>query len=811
MRVLLAIAFVAALMRPAPASEAPPWDQLDWRIDRGLLVSRYLFHDVQPDDPWEAYAATLGADAIPLRDLLAEFDALDAADRRRAREAAADLLWRGKRVVLVRALELRDVTRANKRLPVGDFSEPTPGFAEAVTRAIDRLAAAVRRDPTLAEAWYHLAYFSGLAGDRRRAARAHEAFMTVWPRQDQDTRDRLAAMYQLVVLDRAWALRESGQGDACLAWLDRHRDRLDTRTDGPGIAPADEARLIAALVHAERGEATPARALIAHLPRVELPHRANAPLEAYVSVGNQRARYYERFLYGGNPLHKLDPEPDVSQADKMVRERRTSSYLRRWVKAWLSHGRGHDAETVRRELGRIELEVDFQPRLAWRWWQDQGVLYEQLGDYQLAEVCWARAAVYRPYFIYHPMGQGRGIPRVHGLAGTGRPYFLAYGTYFMTGSPWSYAANVALASETEEKALERTTLRRLAREHLDACVRRGLQAASARALRGRLSFLEEDYAAAEAELTAAWTALTAEDRAPAELALMIGLCHFNRSDWPMARPWLRTFTDRSADAPVGWLARGLTQAMLGHDEDAFASLDRAVALAPDDATALYNRGLLHYRLRRHDEARRDFLAARELWPENPQIAQMVEVTAEQVHYDLQMAAAPIHAGLPPEQREELARLRARRTEAGLADELGDLVASDAAALRDQVSALERRYDDQPTPARRQRLAQALFLADRLDRVETLLAPVWPERLSPIERRLLLYADRDRGRAARAGEVAATTWAADLDDLDLVVLAATILLEHGRGDEAARLVARGLEQAPDSLALQELQRAVGGER
>jgi tetratricopeptide (TPR) repeat protein len=812
MREILTTILLAGIVAGAAGDDLPAWDRLDWRLDRGHLVSRYLFQDRQPDAPWEQYAATLGADATPLEDLLAEFDALDAAGRRRARNTASDLVARGRRVMLDAVLPLRDAAQDNERARIGDFSQPTRGFAEAVTTAIDRFAAAVRHDPTNAEAWYHLAYFAGLAGDRDRQERAHQAFLAVWDRQDAATRGRLAGARADVVLDRAWNLREAGRGDECLAWLDAHRDDLPRVAADPAVAPVVEARLITALVHAERGEVALAQAALPHLPLMDVPHRANAPLQTYVHVYNQREVYYQRFHAGEEPIHNLRTDVPTSQADKLARERRSSSYLRRWVKAWTSRGRGLDPATVRRELGRIELEVEFPPRLAWRWWQDQGVLYEWMGETELARVCWARAAVYRPYFIFHPTGQGQGLDGVHGLAGTGQTYFLAYGTFFLSGSLWSYAANVALASEVEQLALERVTLRRLAREHLDACVRRGIRPAAARALRGRLLFLDEDYAAAETELLAAWNELEPREAAPADLALMIGLCSFNREDWTAALPWLGAFTDRSPEAHVGWLARGLAEAKLGRDEEAFASLDRAVTLAPDDPTCVYNRGLLHYRLRRRPQARADFLRARSLWPDNPQIVRMVEVVAEETFYDLQMSVAPVHANLPEEQRRRLAQWRERAALAGPAGELADLVTTDPDQRARIVAELDDRHAAEPTAANRIRLAQALFLDDALDRVEALLAPHWPDELEPVERRLLLYADRARGSEARALAVARQErWRERDEDLELLVLAATILLEHDRREEARTIVERGLTAAPDSAVLRELQRALGADR
>jgi tetratricopeptide (TPR) repeat protein len=793
------------------ALAAPPvlWDQLDWRLDRSVLVSRYLFNDQQPANPWPLYVRTLGPDEAPVADLLAEFRALSPDARARARTAARDLLASGRLAILDHAYRLRDAVQAREANVAGNGADPTPGFAEATGKAIERLADAVRRDPTLAEAWYHLAYFTDLAGDGTRAARAREAFFTVWPEQDEATQQALQPVRELAILDHAWYLRDSGRYQECLAWLDRHDGSLSRQAIDPGVSRATEARLIAGLCHAEQAEVGPALSIVSSLPLMELPHRATAPMRTYVALSNQQSFYVQRFGSDLDPHHNPAPDWTERPLDNLARERRESSYLRRWVKAWLSLRRGYEAETVRRDLGRVELELEFQPRLAWRWWQDQGLIREALGELELARICWARAAVYRPYFIYQPTGQGHGVARVHGLSGTGLPYFLGYGTFMISGSVWSYAANAALASEVEPGPLEGLMLRRLAGEALDVCMRRGFQPDQARALRGRLAFLAGDYDTAWDDLLAAWEALEPRQAAPADLALMLGLCRFNSGDWAAAAPWLTAFTRRSPDSPMGWLTLGLNHAMQGQDDDAFAAIDRAVYLQPDDATSLYNRGLLNYRLGRRDEAGADFRHAAERWPENAQIARMVEVVAEEAHYDLEMSAAPMRMNLPEAQRQSLANLLAAGRNNPGATELADLVAASPEDRAPLLEALEGRYQAEPTSANRVRLARARLLTDDHAGVQRVLGPAWPRGLDEVERRLLLYADRAAGEPSRAIDVATSAYW-DTQDLpaEFLLLAATILLEHDHRDLAAEVVARGLRSEPGNRALGDLRRLLG---
>ncbi len=829
--IVVAMSFAAFVATPAIASEILDWNRIDWRLDRALLVSRYLFHDRQPADPWAEYLKTLAEGVSPTADDIEPFLALPEHRRAERSHRSYELLESARIAVADYATDLRDQVQANDVNYIGDLMWETPGFGEAITSALGRLEFALDHDPLNVEAWYHLAYFSGIVGDQLRATRAHEGFFAAWEHLAESDRTESLLFYrEQAILDHAWDLREAGEYDRCLAWLAGHDGELAHNAEPPVLAPYLESLLIRALVHAERGETGPARNIVQHLPLMDLPSRSAAPNQTYVTQFNQRMEYYRRMRSAGvtqpgsdwmgrdtgtqsnsnSPIHLSNEKWQDTVSDNLAREHRSSSYLRKWVKAWLSLRRGLDEETIRRDLGRIELELEFQPRLAARWWQDQGLIYEQLGEYDLAQVCWARGAVYRPLFIYAPLGQGHGIARVHGLTGTGQPYFLTYGTFFTAGSLWSYAANAGLASQVEDGAREQAMLRDNAMAHLDACIRRGFFVPQAQAMRGRMSFLAADYAAAEIDLEAAWQSLESDATAPADIALMLGLCHFNRDAWLAARPWLQAFVLRDPDAHVGWQALGMTQAFLKEPELALESLDRAVALAPDNPTYLYNRGLLRYRSGLRDGAESDFLRAQELWPENPQIAQMAQVVTDPVQYDLQMAASPVHMDLPEEQRRSLAEQMAARLGGSPAGDLSDLLVMDPESRERVLADLQKRYDEDPDPLNRLKLAQGAMLVGRPAMARDTLAPYWPGRLTPAERRLLLHADRETGEASRATEVAAgLDWPGSGEDVDLLTVAAAILMDHDRRDLARRVVDRALDLQPGNQVLQDLHRNLVG--
>ena len=69
----------------------------------------------------------------------------------------------------------------------------------------------------------------------------------------------------------------------------------------------------------------------------------------------------------------------------------------------------------------------------------------------------------------------------------------------------------------------------------------------------------------------------------------------------MLKPDARPGADREEDAAAA-IARGNAQQALGRLDEALASFDAAIALAPEQAGAYFNRGNLLDRLKRYDEA-----------------------------------------------------------------------------------------------------------------------------------------------------------------------------------------------------------------
>ena len=797
-RLLTAMLFIL-LASSTLADQTISWDKLDWGLDRGTLVSRYLFHDSQPPSPWQEYLKTLNEGATPSAADLDEFLLLPAAEQDRQRREAKDLHERARSTMMEYAGGLRDAMQDGDANYIGDIMWETPGFAMAVTSAITRLDQAALLDPSSVRIWYDLSYFCDLVGDVNRTERSWLGFMAAHQNMSPDDQKNVDDLWQQVVLDRAWALRDNGHYQECITWLDTHRGQLSREADKPLLAPWVESVLIYGLVKADLGEHHAAKGVLPKLPVLKVPTRTAGVQMKYVNPMRAEVLYAQRFGY--NPYNKTLTTTNTTQ-DLNTKDSRSSDYLRRWVKAWSALRRDHVKQSVIETMGRPMTELDFQPRVARRWWQDQGLIYEQLGEYELARVCWARAAVYRPFFIYYPMGQGNGVSKVHGLEGTGEPYYLAYGTFFTAGSLWSYAANAALAAQVENHPREQALLRETSMAHLDACIRRDLFASEALAARGRLHFLAEAYDLAEADLQQAWQSLDSLETAPADLSLMIGLCSFNREDWSMALPWLKTFVQRSPESHVGWQSLGITQGALNNHDQAIVCLNHAVKLDPDNATYLYNRGLQHYRAGHQIQARQDFNRAHEIWPENAQITQMVQVANEDTIYDLQVATTPVDMDLPEEQRQSLTDLMAVDS----TGDLNDLATMDPEAQKALISELRDRYRKEPSEENRLRLAQAALYAGHAELTQDTLLPFWPTGLSPMERHLLLNADRELGHTSLAAEVANDSVnSGQYQDTELLILTAIILMDNDQRELAAVAVNRGLKMDPNSGVLLDINR------
>lgn len=104
------------------------------------------------------------------------------------------------------------------------------------------------------------------------------------------------------------------------------------------------------------------------------------------------------------------------------------------------------------------------------------------------------------------------------------------------------------------------------------------------------------------------------------LAITLGGCSFDLGSWsPSSDKEAPAKTAAAPETGAGdaksTLARGQALLQSGKTEQALAEFDRAIALDPHYAEALYHRGLLHQREKQHQLAVDDFTSANGLTPQ----------------------------------------------------------------------------------------------------------------------------------------------------------------------------------------------------
>ena len=108
------------------------------------------------------------------------------------------------------------------------------------------------------------------------------------------------------------------------------------------------------------------------------------------------------------------------------------------------------------------------------------------------------------------------------------------------------------------------------------------------------------------------------------LVIPLAGCSFDLGSWgsdsEKPKPVAQTPTDdisaRSVNDAQGYTTRGQVLAKSGKTEEALADFDRALALDPYNAQALYGRGLIYQGEKQHQQAIEDFTAANGLTPQS---------------------------------------------------------------------------------------------------------------------------------------------------------------------------------------------------
>jgi hypothetical protein len=408
------------------------WDRADWRVDRYLLISAKDFatsKNLGPREPARAYREALTYSARWDSVSMVTYLALETREQIARRKQSRAHLRRAR--TILRSTVNHHWNEASRgylpNLNAIDHAPKPVGIETAVTSALTHLVDAVGLDPTNVAAWRDLAYFTGAVGDRDRQHRALTATLAALdlvppragPRPDVDRlrRDTL--------LDLAWLSRELQQPALTLAYL----DHVEPWLDAPGPERTErrfEADVLRGLALADQGAWLEAVQQARRLPRIPVVRRA------------MRGGAREGLRW------QLDPPLfEAMGHDRTAWPRRESDFGRRWVKAVAGAPSG-DMDHTLWLLGAPPTDLEFPPRLAWRFWQDQGRLYARAGQTRAARNCFQWAAMYRPYMAFFPLAGSQRSGRL-ATPGASQRYFTGYGLFFLCGDRGAFERDTGMA------------------------------------------------------------------------------------------------------------------------------------------------------------------------------------------------------------------------------------------------------------------------------------------------------------------------------------------------------------------------------
>lgn len=730
-----------------PGLEPVDWSGLDWRLDRPLMINRYMYRVPPGDDSEQFYLEQAGSPgAFPALSLDA-FLALPEPERQERQQWATAYREsaRNIRQVINRLLDAGLTKEAYRSLPAS-LSE---GEAQLFTRALGDLVRATAADPADPVAWFDLAYFAGCHGDDELQEKALMAFEKALARQPEDVRAALTGQRIRANLDLAWIYRDRGEGDAGLARV-LAASNIMKSDETASAMESREARLIAGLIHAEMGDTGQARVLAA--PLTDL-YRVRRNRLAHTDVKGPEGRgsgVDSRFRQPGRGVPSAYHISVPSQ--KNTWEREETDWARNWVLA-VAAGREGALDLALEILGPLDPLVEYPPHLNHRFWNDRGQLHEAAGQHYSARRCYALAALHRPFFLYYPLEGMRGVARSYEGATEGYTYFVGGGVFYTSGSLFSYAANCLLTWELEAGQARRDRYAHLAEKWLSACIGRNIRPARALHLRGRLRFLQDRPRQAETDLTRAQEMFQEQGESEPEVGLMLGLLAFNSGDHAGASTWLQTFTREQPDQGIGWRSLGTALTFTGQLAGAEDAFTRALELEPDNPGGWFNRALVRVKQGRREEALADLTEARRLLPENEDIGRVIQALEAGPLPDLDLSPGPVRLGPSADSARMLNRLQgdvrldlAAEVEAGQ-DALWWTMDEATAAAR--IPELERVFRFAPSEENRLTLARVQLAAGNPKAAQRLLESRWGQQIKGGELQVLLAADRALGDTGRS--------------------------------------------------------------
>ncbi len=710
---------------------------------------------------------------------------------------------------------------------------------KTIGQCLHALVNATGLDPANPWYWHILAYFAEATGDWQRTKRALDAASAALAYYPDDYAPAIRFRLRM---DHAWWYRDRGEWDEASRWLAQARALISKRATAAARADGEIASTdSSAPAHTSRPihASTPADLTTAGtLPTDFMETRL---LEGLILAGRGQIGGAAAV---GRQVTFENVMPRWSQTmGRWIFKPVTSTYAENWIRA-LSLTVAGKHELALHALGRPNINRG-HPYFGRRYWNDIGHVLEMAGDFETATSYYAMSLCYRPYENFFIHRTRAGLPGQVDNPCLGMPYFQAFGMFFLTGSCFSNASNLALEFRAETDPTRKSQLGRDAEEALSLCIRTRVYPLRAQILRGVVRLRRNDTTGATTDLQAAATILAQQPESGATLLLMTGIGLTQLGDEELAIPLLERaivmqqrhgdenegvskagraalrasvsesarLALREASQALAWRTLAIAQINSGASETGRANLDRALAIDPRAVAGWYNRGLLSLKEGRLAAGRDDLRQASRLAPGDLQIVSLIRkvnraIAEEQTN--LAEAAAEflldaddnLAAQLDPALTTSLLSRRALRLAHGQPAYPDPLLVPTTTTEAD-VLACRQAFAEQPRPTERRALARALIRSGDHAAGRELLLPVWNDDTLLVERCLILEADRALSDGERALALAERLSAGRLacDSSYFWSLVAFICLDLGQQNLGRQALTRALELDPSNQALQ----------
>ncbi len=738
------------------------WDTEDWKFLLPFYPVLYPestnFDNLKYESPYAA-ATHYEPRFSPVN--LAEFRDLPPLTQKLRREAAKESLYDAMAFNRIIAWSWEIWCRSRTQQVAQEAAFYKYGI---LTPAIQNLEKAAGEDPSNPFTWSHLAFFTGLVGNKTRQLEALEngfVALEVIKNHQELTPEKAKELHLMALrwlLDKAWLMRDKGQFTEGMRIVKTTmtmmvEDEYKTHAEGR------EALLLESLLLVDQGFYDEARINANQFKTMKLPILA--------------------FSGGSTPRTKHN----LNHTE--------SDFCRQWV--WdMTHLKLENEAQALRPRGSQVNHLEYPPHLGYRYWQDMGRIREHFGQNAEAWSCYFRGLLCRPFLSFFPSKITNGSTPVFGQEDTGNFHFLGYYEFFLGGSEFAYAANRVASMEWAFGEQKLAKYGKEALETLTACHAKGIRPMSALALRGYAYTLLNQSHLAEIDLRAADLMFTEAGRENSQvLRLLVTLC-YNRKAYLDSHDLLKRYLILHPEDASSWGLQGVILAQLNLYEEALKATNVSLELQPESTSGLFNRALVQLHLGRTEEAQKDLAKAGKLSPENTNIARMATLVRNDPHTTLVLEHQP------------------QKWTVSTSDSLESQWENPAAGLpEEELSAFltkaQATYLEKPSQESRLALCCALVENSQWLDVQNLMAPSWPETIDLQGTLFLLQADRALGQSQRAMILAQslTTDSVLVASSRLWTMVAVICIENSQKERGAEALKMALELDPENQSLHRL--------